>query len=327
MNKDHFNSAQTKIEGGVDEAMHEAAHEETSEKEIPLSEKNAHKNDPRIKFQDEGHKYWIDDDGNNLISCTTFIHSFFSDFDSDTVIRCIVRSAAWRNDPSYKYYQMKPADIKKSWDDNSKDASSRGTAMHALIEKFYNNVEISFDEDEMPEMTQFLNFYQDHENLVIYRTEWMVFAEDVRITGSIDAVFIDESDGSLIIGDWKRSKKITRPRAGGGGAKRAKHPLSHIEDCNYNHYCLQLNLYRFILERYYGFVVKAMFLGVFHPQNTNNKYIKIDVPIMQAEAELLIESRRGNLCKNDQEDSIHVPIDLCKDEENTEKAPRRLLRS
>ena len=42
-------------------------------------------------------------------------------------------------------------------------------------------------------------------------------------------------------------------------------PLAHLPDCNYYHYCLQLNAYRYILETEYGFKVSEMLLGVFHP--------------------------------------------------------------
>ena len=48
-----------------------------------LAVKNAHSFDKRIKFQEEGHIYWIDGDKTDLISSTTFIKSFFNPFDSN----------------------------------------------------------------------------------------------------------------------------------------------------------------------------------------------------------------------------------------------------
>ena len=44
---------------------------------MKLAEVNKHTRDARIKFRDEGHKYWIDGDDTDLISCTTFIKKFF----------------------------------------------------------------------------------------------------------------------------------------------------------------------------------------------------------------------------------------------------------
>ena len=46
----------------------------------------------RIKFQKDGHKYWIDNNSENIISSTTFIKKFFKEFDSDSVIKNIVNS-------------------------------------------------------------------------------------------------------------------------------------------------------------------------------------------------------------------------------------------
>ena len=34
-----------------------------------------------------------------------------------------------------------------------------------------------------------------------------------------------------------------------------------------------------------------MFLGVFHPNNKDGKYMKINIPIMQKEAELMLDLR------------------------------------
>jgi hypothetical protein len=48
---------------------------------------------------------------------------------------------------------------------------------------------------------------------------------------------------------------------------------------------LQLNLYRVILEKYYDLKIKEMFLVVFHPDNKDGKFLKINIPIMVKEGE------------------------------------------
>ena len=55
-----------------------------------LAEKNKHPFDIRIKFRDKDHKYWIDNDDTDLVSCTTYIHSFFNEFDTAGVIKNIL---------------------------------------------------------------------------------------------------------------------------------------------------------------------------------------------------------------------------------------------
>lgn len=252
-----------------------------------LSEKNKHIFDERIKFQEEGHKYWIDNDSKDLVSATTFIHSFFSDFEADKVIKDILKSEKYK-DPNYEYYNMSHKAIKTQWEENGKKASNQGTIMHANIEHFYNDID---HENTSSEFKQFLDFYNDHKHLKIYRTEWMIFSELLRITGSVDAVF-KNTDGSLSIGDWKRSKKIN---FNSFGHKVGKFPFNHLEDCNFYHYSLQLNLYKIILEKFYDQTVKELFLIILHPNNPDEKYIKIPVDIMEKEANYLLDFRKKML--------------------------------
>ena len=54
---------------------------------------------------------------------------------------------------------------------------------------------------------------------------------------------------------------------------------------------MQLNLYRLIIETYYGFKVKEMFLVVMHPNNKSGNYEKIMVPRLQKESEWLFDIR------------------------------------
>jgi len=250
---------------------------------MKLAELNKHIRDKRIKFMDKGHKYWIDDDDNDLVSCTTYIKKFFNEFDTDTVIDNIIKSDKYNN-PDYKYYGMKENDIKKLWNDNSKKAMSNGTNLHLDIEHFYNDIEVINDSEEYK---QFLNFYEIHKKMKIYRTEWLIFSDILKITGAIDAVFIDDN-GELTICDWKRSKEINYKNFSN---KTALYPFDHLQDCNYSQYSLQLNLYRIIIETYYGFKVKEMFLVVMHPNNISGNYEKIMVPRLQKESEWLFDIR------------------------------------
>ena len=71
-----------------------------------LSEINKHPFDSRIRFREEGHKYWIDDNSKDLTSATTFIHSFFPEFDGETVVNNIINSYKYKKDKDYKYYGM-----------------------------------------------------------------------------------------------------------------------------------------------------------------------------------------------------------------------------
>ena len=60
-------------------------------------------------------------------------------------------------------------------------------------------------------------------------------------------------------------------------------PIQHLPDTNYWHYCLQLNTYKFIIEKNYGKTVSGMYLVCLHPENKNNSYQRIKVVNLQKE--------------------------------------------
>ena len=176
-------------------------------------------------------------------------------------------------------------------------AAAAGTAMHYNIECHYNGLPIPPDDVEASEFRYFLQFYRDHaDHLSPYRTEWTVFDEAVRISGSIDMVFENldpatgEPDGTLSIYDWKRCKEIKKVPF---GAKDYSHTaaIAHIPDTNYWHYCLQLNTYKAILQRCYGKRVTDLFLVCLHPDNKNGSYQCIRVVDLQTEVATLFEER------------------------------------
>jgi ATP-dependent DNA helicase PIF1 len=253
-----------------------------------LNAKNKHEFDDRIKFQPKGHKYWIDGDDTDVVSATTYIKSFFSEFDTDKIVTGILKKHEYTNDPDYKYYKMDPEIIKNIWEKNRNESSGKGTDLHKDIEDFYNNI---CPENDSVEFQYFLNFYNDHnEKYEIYRTEFLVFSEELKITGSIDALFQNVDDGTFAIFDWKRSKEINMESYNN---KKGKYPFDHVLDCNYYHYSLQLNLYRIILEKFYNIPIKELFLVILHPNQSN--YSKMNVKIMEDEAELLLLYRMKEL--------------------------------
>ncbi len=63
-------------------------------------------------------------------------------------------------------------------------------------------------------------------------------------------------------------------------------PLSHIPDTNYFHYCIQLNLYKYILQKYYGLRVGSMYFVKLHHVSCP-AYVKYEVKDLQEEVEQL----------------------------------------
>ena len=249
-----------------------------------LEKKNSHPRDKHITFDEGPHIYTIDGDS-DYMSVTTWNHSHFSKFDADAIIDKMMNSSRWNLS---KYFGMTREEIKKQWDDNKNEASSAGTKMHYDIECFYNNMKV---DNNSIEYQYFKSFYKDHKKLIPYRTEWMVYDKELRLAGSIDMIF-ENSDGSLRIYDWKRCKQIKKENKWNNAITPC---ISHLPDTNFWHYALQLNTYKYLLEKNYGKKITEMCLVCMHPNNVNNSYIKLEVPELSNEIFQLMKLRKSNL--------------------------------
>jgi ATP-dependent exoDNAse (exonuclease V) beta subunit len=269
-----------------------------------LQSKFAHPRDRFIRFYNRGHKYEIScDPESKYTSVTTWNHKHFPKFDADAVIQNIFKSKAWG--PDHKYWGMSADEIKNSWKSNGEAVSGAGTNLHERIENFMNDKRFTFQYtqkelyeiyssdnkgkvDEQVEWEYFLQFVKDHPELKPYRTEWMIFDEDLKLAGSIDMVY-ENPDGTISIYDWKRSKDISKINTWN---KFACNPLiCHMPDSNFWHYALQLNTYKAILERKYEKTVTKLCLVRLHPDNQDQTYELLDVPILTKEIQELFEER------------------------------------
>jgi ATP-dependent exoDNAse (exonuclease V) beta subunit len=230
-----------------------------------LKDTNPHERDARITFDEPSHTYAVDGSNEGYTSVTTLIHKLFQPFNADMIISKMMQSKKW---PESQYFGMSREEIKQKWNANGKEASSAGTFMHAQIENFYNEKEFENDSDEWK---LFDKFKTDHADWTPFRSEMIVFAEDLKLAGSIDMLYKD-ANGDLIMCDWKRSKEIKFSN----DYQKGMHPLTKgLDDCNFNHYSLQLCIYTQLLKQYYDMEISACYLVILHPDQ--KKYLKIPV--------------------------------------------------
>lgn len=252
-----------------------------------LAKLNPHPRDEFITFDEGPHIYTVHGDS-SFTSVTTWNHSHFPEFNSDKIIDNILKSKR-RNDPTYKYYNKTKEEIQADWDKNRDEAAAAGTKMHYDIECYYNDMDVK---NNSTEFSWFLRFVKDFPELKPYRTEWMVYYEELKLSGSIDMIF-ENPDGTLQIYDWKRCKEISYDSAFGKAATREC--IKHLPDTNFWHYSLQLNVYKKILELKYGKKVTALYLVCLHPDSAYKTYDRINVPILEKEINDLFEFRKTQI--------------------------------
>jgi ATP-dependent exoDNAse (exonuclease V) beta subunit len=278
-----------------------------------LASRNCHERDQFIQFFEEDHKYVITNDPNNkYTSVTTWNHSHFPVFNANLIIKNMMRGKNWKE--GHKYWGLTAEEIKQQWSSNSSAVSGAGTDLHFEIECFMNNpdLESGFKKGykhadlheaylqnpkaiEVIEWDYFINFVKDHPELKPYRTEWTIYDEDLKISGSIDMIY-ENPDGTLSIYDWKRSKDITRVN---NFNKFAINKLiCHMPDANFWHYALQLNTYKRLIERKYGKTVTDLYLVRLHPDAEEKNYELIKLPDLSKEIDELFEERKQKLTVN-----------------------------
>ena len=185
---------------------------------------------------------------------------------------------------------LTPDEIQEEWRRNSKDASDRGTEGHFQAEQFMNGLSMH----PSPELGVCLDFCRRHvlpTGARPYRTEWEIFTDlapqgGEAIAGSVDLV-VRYPDGQLGIIDWKRSPKLLEHMWDHFGHTRDA-PLDHLDDCDGVKYALQLNIYAYILEKYYGFQVASLTLCSIHPDAP----YATDVPRLPLETAYLMALHR-----------------------------------
>jgi len=262
---------------------------------------NVHERDQHIQFFEEGHKYVIDFEPDVVYtSVTTWNHTHFPKFNADAIITSMMKSKGWKE--GHKYWNMTQEQIKSQWTANGSSVSSAGTDMHFEIECFmnekllprgYTHAELynlymcehkNNQEIKVKEWQYFMNFVKDFPELKPYRTEWTIYHEDVKISGSVDMIY-ENPDGTLSIYDWKRSKNITRVN---NWNKFALSPqICHLPDSNFWHYAMQLNTYKVILEDKYDKKVTDLYLVRLHPDAEEKNYELIKLPDLTNEVRQL----------------------------------------
>ena len=279
-----------------------------------LADKNSHPRDKNLVFDEPTHKYTIlTDPDSKYTSVTTWNHSHFPHFDADDIIAKMMKGKNWNE--NNKYWGKTPQEIKDGWTANAQAVSGAGTDMHFDIECFMNqltqttkntvthrdlleNYESTLQQtgQDPPNLSEewqyFLQYATAFPDLAPYRTEWMIYDEDLKLAGSIDMVY-ENPDGTLMIYDWKRAKEISKTT--GFNKYALTECINHLPDTNFWHYSLQLNTYKAILETKYNKKITALYLVRLHPNNTRKTYDLIKCADLSTEIAELFDYRAKQL--------------------------------
>jgi len=221
-----------------------------------------------VVFDEKTHKYISEINGKTIeyTSGTTFVHSFFPEFDVEKIAPL-----------SAKKEGCTIEEIKQKWKEAGNIAVTFGTRVHEVCEdvllgRKLRNVPKDLKEELIfKSATEYSNKLKLR--LDILGVEKIVFNEDLRIAGTIDLFAKSKKDGTYWILDHKTNKSIDTANAYN---EKAFFPIDKLDNCNYNQYALQLNLYEFLLK-WTGYVdMDASFRrAIIHYSTAGSRFIEL----------------------------------------------------
>lgn len=205
-----------------------------------------------LQFKEEGHLYEsIDNDNIEWISVTSLIGMLKPKFDAEKQAK-----KSSKNKRS-KWYGMTPKEILQAWDNESNRAIKLGNFYHNQREA--DLLSFKTIEREGIEVPIIKPNYDKESGIKIASEqkledgvypEHMVYLKSAKICGQADLVEI--IDGKINITDYKTNKEIKEKGFTNweGITSKMYNPVSHLDDCNLNHYNLQLSIYAYIIKKH-----------------------------------------------------------------------------
>lgn len=225
-----------------------------------------------VTFHDEPHKYYVD--GKELISVTTIIGKYHSDFNEDY----------WSNYKANEY-NISQREVLRAWEFINKKGTMKGSAIHDYAERLFQNKvfpypkqliynEFGFDPIKIEyDITKkhVDNFYSDVQGkLIPIRTEFVVFDRESLIGGMLDMLFYNVKKKEFQIYDWKTNKEFTTEMK----SRHLTGDLYMIEESDLEIYSLQLEMYKQIIEKNTGIKLGKSYIVWFSHNNDNYKIIE-----------------------------------------------------
>jgi ATP-dependent exoDNAse (exonuclease V) beta subunit len=236
-----------------------------------------------ITLRESDHKYIVKTHKNlKFTSVTTFLHDYFTPFNSEKVASDLAGTG--------KHMNKSKQDLIKDWD-NLRD---EGTLVHKILEDYADGVDITPYKPLHPKAQHGIEWFENNrirEDFDVY-TEVRLFSEELQLAGTVDLLLQHRKEKTWHLVDYKTNKAIRKSSMDGSiGTKPA---TILLKDCNYEHYTLQLSVYQYMLERYYGIKVASRTLLHLRPSKTRvypEGYIPMPLDYYYAEVCSMISDR------------------------------------
>jgi hypothetical protein len=226
-----------------------------------------------VKYYDVPHKYYVNDV--QFTSVTTLLHKFTNPFDEDY----------WSEYKAKEYGKTKQ-EVLDMWKLENKISTVKGSLVHKYAEDYIANKVFDYPQETVIKefgsdiikgsydvsIKQFESFYNAaFGKLIPIKSEFIVYDLEYKISGMLDQLFYNVKMNCLDIYDWKTNKEIKTVNQ----YQKMLLPVNHLDDCNYWEYSLQLNLYKWIIEKNTGIKIGNMCVIWLNQNNSDFQLFKI----------------------------------------------------
>jgi len=203
-----------------------------------------------VKFNAENHSYQSVDPNENIdwVSVTKFVGRYKQPFDP------IAQSEKSSKNKRSKWYGMDPLRIQEIWAAESTRSTLLGNWYHDQRELDVSSLNtLRVNGVDVPIMKSIYDNnvkYAPDQNLIdgVY-PEHFIYLKSAGICGQSDRV--DVVNSFVDITDYKTNKEIKTQGYTDwrGVTQKMLAPVDHLDDCNLNHYTLQLSFYMYMILR------------------------------------------------------------------------------
>ena len=220
------------------------------------------------------HKYYHKVTGESFKSVTTVLGMLEPEFNSEQIALAISMQ-----DPSKKkeqYQNMSQEEILAEWKRINDEANEYGTEIHEIMERYLlaNKIYIPKNDYERNLISKFQEIDPMTKGTIYPET--ILFSEKHKLAGTAD--IIEDCGDYFNVWDWKTNKKF---RFISEYDHWLNPPVSHLSDCQYNIYALQLSIYSYMFQM--ETKKKVGRLGIFY-YDKEEGFKLIPLPYMGLEA-------------------------------------------
>lgn len=244
-----------------------------------------------ITFIQSTHQYLVNEQPSAGVSVTGLLNSYKEKFDE----------AKWAPIKAAKL-GISVDEMKRQWKINNLYATHRGTILHNYIENFYNNKIVPYKKEDVEKdlgkeehdrlreeiqilVKQFKQFNSDTPDILPVKQELVVGdINDTKICGMVDLLAYNTKSNTFEIYDYKTNKEI---KFGSKFKKQLLAPLDSFDECEFNVYSLQLNVYKHFIEKYTNIKIEKLNVVWFNIKNES--YQLIPLLDMQKEVSIILE--------------------------------------